>query len=230
MKKLYTILTALLMVGLVNAQDWNISDSEFNSLGSIEAETTINGLTIYANAAKPVVIDGNNKTVDGISYSYRMKLGGSGDFTDATTPAARVLKFNVNGPKEISIVLQSSSSSSDRLLNVAMNSEDNVIGQLNALGLEATKQNISYTGTGAATIYLFSPSSGVNLYHIIVGEATSIATPAAGNANVVKTEYFSITGVNAGNNWNSLSAGVYIARITLDNGQVTTEKVTKVRR
>jgi hypothetical protein len=241
MKKLYTILTTLLMVGMVNAQDWNFSGTDFTDYiedpsvlneYTFETTTTVNDLIIYSDlaAGKEVVIDDNNKTVDGISYTYRLKLGGSGDFTDATTPFARVLAFNIDGPKEISIVLQSSSGSSDRLLNVAVDSEDNVIEQLDAFGATPTKQTISYTGSGAATIYLFSPSSGVNLYHIIVGEATSIASTSADNANVVKTEYFSITGVNTGNNWNALPAGIYIVKKTLTNGQVATEKVTKVRR
>jgi hypothetical protein len=227
MKKLYTILAALLVVGMINAQDWNISDSQFNALGVLTSTTTVDGLTIYAAADKDVTIDENSKTVEGITYTHRMKSGGSGSFTDPTTPYGRVYAFDVDGDKEITVVLQSSNSSEDRTLAVAAGDENSVVGLLDAFGADPSKQSITYTG-GATTIYLYSTSSGINIYNIIAGAPTAIASPMADDANVVKTQYFSISGTNAGNNWSALPAGIYIVKKTLDNEQVVTEKISKI--
>ena len=59
--------------------------------------------------------------------------------------------------------------------------------------------------------------------------ANSINNPTF-NANVSKVEYYNISGVNMGGDWNLLPAGIYIVKTTYDNGAVTTEKISKTRR
>ena len=56
------------------AQVWNFSNYEAITYSE---NTDLDGFKIYANADYPVTIDSNNKTVDGISYSQRIKTGGS---------------------------------------------------------------------------------------------------------------------------------------------------------
>ena len=57
-------------------QEWNISSASFNALGEVSTTTTVDGLTIYANSEKTVTIDDNNKSLDGMDFTSRLKLGG----------------------------------------------------------------------------------------------------------------------------------------------------------
>jgi hypothetical protein len=155
-------------------QEWNISDSDFNALGEVTESTTINGLTVYATSDKKITVDENSKSIDGMDFTSRLKLGGSGTFTEGT-PESRILAFDVTGNSTITVAAMSSSSSSDRELTIAAGTSDNVIGTFPALGASIGKQEFEYTG-GPTTIYIFSPSSGVNVYYI---KAVTAAPEAA---------------------------------------------------
>ena len=150
-----------------NSKLWNMSDAAFNSLGTISSQTTIDGLTIYATSAKNVVIDASSQTIDGLSFTHRLKLSGTG------ASDARMLSFQVDGDCDIDVYLMSASSSADRTLNIDKGSFGNSWKTIPALGSSATKGTVHYTG-GAATMYLYSPSSGVNIYAIRV---TTESTP-----------------------------------------------------
>jgi hypothetical protein len=155
---------SLFFFGNINGQEWNMSSESFNALGDIKETVTIEGLTIYAAADKLVTVDANNKSLEGIDYTHRLKLGGSGTFNDEGLPVARVLAFEVTGNTTITIIGMSSSGSADRELVIAADSMNNEIGRFAALGSPISKGEFNYVGD-AATIYLFSPSSGVNLYY-----------------------------------------------------------------
>lgn len=144
---------------------WNISSESFNALGDVTETVTINGLTIYANSDKDVTIDENSKSLEGMEFTHRLKLGGSGQFDETGIPTGRVLSFEVTGSTIITVIGMSSSGSADRELVIAADSMNNEIARFPALGESITKGKYSYVG-GATTIYLFSPSSGVNLYYI----------------------------------------------------------------
>lgn len=150
----------------VNAQEqkvWNFSDWEATTFNAV---TTIDGLTVMANEESTVVIDGNNKTIEGANNTYkctqRLKLGGTG------SAEARNLNFEVTGPCTINVGLISSSSSADRTLNVATGTFDNVVASLQAVGSPAQEQTYKYESNEPTTVYLYSPSSGVNIYYIEV--------------------------------------------------------------
>jgi hypothetical protein len=165
-------------------QEWNISDAEFNALGSLTETVVIDGLTIYAAEGKNVDIDENNKTLEDWVFTHRLKFGGSGGFDDDGKPLNRAVAFNVAGNSKITIALQSSSSSADRVLNVAVEHEDSVLVQVPALGASISKGEVEYIG-GAATIYLYSPSSGVNIYLIKV-EPLTVSAPLIQIADEVR--------------------------------------------
>ncbi|WP_026473163.1 hypothetical protein [Alkaliflexus imshenetskii] len=235
MKKLYMLLAGIAFAGVMNAQtSWNISEM----FGTIENETffatteTHDGLTIYSN--NNVAIDMNSKSITykevEYAYTHRLKFGGAGSFSSGV-PTARVVTFEVDGPADITIMAQSSSGGTDRILNVAAGSNTNILGTVSAPGANVAFTTISYTEESPTTIYIWSPSSGVNLYHIIVEDpsAVSVVAPTF-NANVSKVEYYNISGVNMGGDWNMLPAGIYIVKTTYDNGAVTTEKISKSRR
>ena len=138
---------------------WNISDDAFNSLGTLTSNTIVNNLLIAAGANAAVTVDGSSKTVDGISFTSRLKLGGAG------TTESRHVSFMVTGSCNITAYLISSSSSADRTLNIAAGTFDNVVGSMSAPGTAVNKQSFDYSGD-ATTFYLYSSSGGVNIYGI----------------------------------------------------------------
>ena len=138
---------------------WNISDDAFNSLGALTSNTIVNNLLIAANATSAVTVDASSKTVDGISFTSRLKLGGAG------TTESRHVSFMVTGSCNITAYLISSSSSADRTLNIAAGTFNNVVGSMSAPGTAVNKQSFDYSGD-ATTFYLYSSSGGVNIYGI----------------------------------------------------------------
>jgi len=156
--------------------EWNMSHAAFNALGDIGITKTVAGLTIFAAADKLVTVDANDKTLDDMTFTHRIKLGGSGGFDANGQPLNRVLSFDVNGNTSITVIGMSSSTSADRILNIAAGNKDNIIGAFPALGASISKGTYSYTG-GPAKIFLYSPSSGVNLYYIKAESVSSGIDP-----------------------------------------------------
>ena len=168
MKKLFTLVAVALMAVGASAQQtvWNFSDWTAQTFTS---EYTQDGLTVAATADQSVTIDGNKKTITGANNTYectqRLKFGGAGG--SGADGEYRYVKFDVTGDCTINVGLQSSSSGSDRILNVATGTFDNVASTMSALGSPAQEQSFTYTGE-ATTIYLYSTSGGINLYYIEV--------------------------------------------------------------
>lgn len=48
-----------------------------------------------------------------------------------------------------------------------------------------------------------------------------------GNSKVVSEDYFNITGASVGNDFNSLGRGIYIKRVSFDNGSIKCTKILK---
>lgn len=158
-------ISAINQAAMVSNYFWNFSNPEFRNLGTITSTRTINGLTIYATATKTVVIDDNNpQEINGVTYTSRLKLGGTGN------EEARMVSFHVEGECYIDIYLMSASGSEDRILNVDKNTFGHTLTTIDAWSDVATKSTYHYTGS-STTIYLYSPSSGVNLYGVQVRSA-----------------------------------------------------------
>ena len=151
---------------------WNFSEWEIQTISETK---TIDGLTVVATADASVAIDSNDKTVDDVKYTQRLKLGGTGS-TDS-----RILKFDVTGACTIKIILQSSSSGADRTLLICKDTWDkeNPLATMSAPGAAPASETYKYTGE-AGTIIIGSQSSGINLYAIYVTYGSS------GIQNVVK--------------------------------------------
>jgi len=148
-----------------DGMEWNISSDAFNALGEVMATTTVDGLTIYAAEGKTVIIEGNDKVVDDMTFTHRLKLGGSGGFDENGLPLNRVLSFDVTGNTKITVAAMSSSSGTDRILNMAAGHKDSVFAEFPAIGASLTMGTYNYVGD-ASKIFLYSPSSGVNVYYI----------------------------------------------------------------
>ncbi len=167
---------------------WNMSDAAFNSLGTISSNKTINGLTIYATSSKNVVIDESAQTIDGLSFTHRLKLNGTG------SSDARLLSFHVDGDCDIDVYLKSGSGSEDRTINVDKGSFGNSLTTIPALSTSISKGTVHYTGS-AATIYLYSPSSGVNIYAIrVTSEGTPQPTTYTVSVSSVNTSMGTVSG------------------------------------
>ena len=102
--------------------------------------------------------------MDGYSFTHRLQLGGTGNTTE------RVLKFNVTGAATITVYLLSGSNNSSRDLIVHDGTSE--VGKITAtgsteLGSATDKGSVNYTG-GTGSVYIYSGSSGINLYGIKV--------------------------------------------------------------
>ena len=139
---------------------WNFSTSEFNSLGNITSNTTVNGLTIHASSSKSMTIAESEKEISGVKFTHVLKTGGSG------SEEVRSLSFDVKGDCTIDVYLISANSTSDRTLNIYTGSYSGTpVATLPALGASAAKEQYQYQGP-ATTIYLGSANSGINIYAI----------------------------------------------------------------
>ena len=133
-----------------NVLKWNFSDFE---VGEYYDVVTINGLTINPNRGS-ITIDENNKTVDDVTYTKRLKFGGGGDAT------SRNISFNAAEAGTLKVILTSASSAEDREIGVSLNGTE--IGTIPARGGVVETATISIPAAGTVAIY--SKQSGCNLY------------------------------------------------------------------
>ena len=176
MKKFFTLIAAVAIAASMNAQtqEWNFSDWDLTTYGSISTDVSKDGLTIYANADKAVALDTNSKTVDGVKYTQRLKFGGTGSVSDLNN-MARVVAFNVTGACDIYVVAAHGSSSGDPRplkIDAVVNETATPVGEVTFAASEYKSSTLKYTG-GAAKILIYSGKSGINLYDIKVTSGTS---------------------------------------------------------
>ncbi|MBR1687719.1 MAG: hypothetical protein IJ710_04190 [Prevotella sp.] len=134
----------------------------------------IDNLEIVATSAKNIEVDGNSKTFEGVSYTQRIKLGGSG------APDDRCLHFKVNGPSLISVYGMSGKTGEDRPLGITVNETEE---QTTFSGDEVRKAVYIYKETGTGVdVYVYSKSSGINIYGIKVEPLRSITLNSSGYA------------------------------------------------
>jgi len=198
MKKIFTLVAmACMALGAMAQTEWNFSTW---AMASFAETTTIDGLTIYAAADAGVTIDGNNKTVDGVSYTQRLKLGGAGVFDESTAaPTARVLEFDVTGACSIYVAAMSSSSSAiDRVLVACAGNKDNKIGEFTVPGPTLGSYTYNYTGSEATKIYLYSMTGGINIYDIKVTAGSSAISNIAADAQNANAPVYNLAGQRVG--------------------------------
>ena len=173
MKKFFTLIAAVALAASVNAQtEWNFSNWDAKKY----SETfTKDGLTLNINGTDAMTIDGNNKKVDDVKYTQRLKLSGTGSVSDLEN-LGRVVSFNVEGPGDIYVVAAHASSSGDpRTLKVAA-VVDNAMTSLDDISYDANEIKsftVKYNQNKAAKILIYSGKSGINIYDIKFTPATS---------------------------------------------------------
>ncbi|MHB9141719.1 MAG: T9SS type A sorting domain-containing protein [Paludibacter sp.] len=236
-KTLLSMAIAFISAFAVNAQQtWNFSDF---TAATFTETTIVSGLKIMAASSTNVSIDANNKVNGSYSFTQRLKLGGSGAATNYM-PTTRALVFNVTGPGDISVASLSSSSSTDRRL-ILTNGTDSLTSFTSPGSYTDANSNTiplttyQYTGA-AATLYLYSVSSGVNIYLLAATSATPISSLKAVlsdkgvsfngteilNNKGLSIEVYSVLGKRIANSTKSLSTtnfqkGVYVVRVAGTN-------------
>ena len=174
MKKIFTLIAVAAMAISANAQTWNFSDWEAKDY---EENFTKDGMTIAASSDKKVTIDGNSKTFGDYSYTQRLKFGGAGN-----AESGRYLSFAVPAGANVTVHFAHASSSGDAR---------NMVLALGDFASEVTRKEVAagstetltYTNSGSAsTAYLYSASSGLNVYGVIVSTAAGISQMVFGQA------------------------------------------------
>ncbi len=71
--------------------------------------------------------------------------------------------------------------------------------------------------------------SKLMLRGVTLGTTTQVGGVDLNRPYKISTEYFNIAGVKLGKNFSELPTGVYVRKCTFNNGEVTTEKISKIR-
>lgn len=138
-----------------------VDELSFSANETFESETNVGNFTIMPAASGTAVsVDTSKKTANGNEATHRLKLGGTG----STTNRAIKLTTAVDDTT-LYIWALSSSSSTDRSLTVS-DADGNKIGSVNAPGSGDPIPGGSVKLPTAGTYYVYSPSSGVNIYLI----------------------------------------------------------------
>lgn len=128
--------------------------------------TSFGDFNVAATVEKNVVIDGSAKVGDnGMEFSKRLKFGGTGSLE------YRNISFKTTGEAKVTVYAMSSSSSADRNLLLA-GADGTVVGTGVAYGAPADGiiPAITYDVANAGTYYLWSESSGINVYYVEVAQ------------------------------------------------------------
>ena len=125
---------------------WNFSNW---TAGTVTSGTTTDGLTVTASSA--ITIDSNTKSLNGTTYTQRLKL-----------PNGGVLSFEVERQCIVTVVAQSASSSYDREYVVSLNGDS--IGAAIAYGSTITSS--THLCSTAGTVTITNTGGGINYYEI----------------------------------------------------------------
>ncbi|MBN2765626.1 MAG: T9SS type A sorting domain-containing protein [Paludibacteraceae bacterium] len=161
-------LYSTLLVGQGLEKLWNFSNAPFGASPTVTflASFTHDLLTVGTNGESNWALDSNNKSLDEVSYTHRLKSGGGGSPADGSKiPTTRFLSINVGGNSVIEFAMMSSSSSAEREMYI-VNEDESLVDSISAIiGTSLAKYTYTYTG-GATKLYFYSKSSGINFYSI----------------------------------------------------------------
>lgn len=176
MKKTLLLFAAIAVcLGASAQKSWNFSNAPFGASPTVSfaATFTHDDLTIGTNGDAVWTLDANNKTLNEVSYTNRLKSGGGGSPAEGSLlPTTRYLSINVAGNSDIVFHVMSSSSSAIRVMQItnADGTLDDSIPEI--IGTSLQEYTYSYQGA-ATTLYFYSKNSGLNFYYM---SATNLAT------------------------------------------------------
>jgi hypothetical protein len=217
----------VLLIGLVfitlslNAQKfWNFTD-EIWEAKSYTTPTVIDGLSINPSSSGAIDIDANGKSIDGYTFTKRLKLGGAG------TPTAdgRNVSFAVTGACKIIVYgMASSSGATDRSLLISDGATEPLFSEI-LLGDKIYKKEYDYAG-GAATLYLYSSSSGLNFYGIKVETIGAGIKDINATKEIKSVEHYDLTGKKVDEN-TAVKGSILIEKTIYIDGTSSDSKIIK---
>ena len=119
----------------------------------------IRQLHLVASEDAPMVVDASKKSLDGYSFTHRLKTRNVG------STYSRHVWFDVKGDCTIDFYIASPSGSEEHKAHIAVGAYDNVAATVPTVAGSPAKQTYTYTG-GVNRIYLYGADSGVNIYGI----------------------------------------------------------------
>lgn len=161
------------------SKSWNMSDSNFRSLGTINSTKTIDSLKLIATSSKTMSVTSSPATLSDTTYNYCLALGGGG------STSYRAVAVSVSGTSKIKVTAKSSGSATRTLTFV--NDSGQQVGTMSCSSQLSTGE-VSVTGTG--TIYIYSTGSGINIYKVQVdttsssGSGSSSGNTSSGTSNI----------------------------------------------
>lgn len=227
MKKI--LLLALVAISLngfaQTTKTWNFSEAPFGEEGMTALDFSktqvIDGLTLGSDGSKLFTLDANNKTLNDVKYTHRLKSGGGGSpKSGSLIPTTRYLKIDVAGNSTIKFGMMSSNKTDARILQI-VNADETYTAEISdIIGSSIAEYTHEYTG-GPTSLYFYSTSGGINFYVI---SATNIATSSVNNIDankaIVSEKYYDVLGREIQSNSN----GLVIRKITYDDGTTASLK------
>lgn len=120
------------------------------------------GVCVTASENSTVSVDANNKSMDGYSFTHRLKLEGAG------SADARSVKLEIDGAAKITVYMMSSSSTATR--DVSLYDSDFTAIDTQQVGGTALEKH-EYSVTEAGVYYIAALSGVTNIYCIIISAA-----------------------------------------------------------
>lgn len=227
MKKI--LLLALVAISLngfaQTTKTWNFSEAPFGEEGMTALDFSktqvIDGLTLGSDGSKLFALDANNKTLNDVKYTHRLKTGGGGSpKSGSLIPTTRYLKIDVAGNSTIKFGMMSSNKTDARILQI-VNADETYTAEISdIIGSSIAEYTHEYTG-GPTSLYFYSTSGGINFYVI---SATNIVTSSVNNIDankaIVSEKYYDVLGREIQSNSN----GLVIRKITYDDGTTASLK------
>lgn len=189
-------ITEVRAIQLTNDSYLNISEIEDME---IKTPTEIGRFTIYpgpSDSSNIVTVEVNSKTADdGTAFTKRLKLNGTGKEN------LRAIAFNTTGKAKLTVYAMSGSSSAERQLNLYNSATNQVVKTFTMDKTQVIKQEVELTEAG--DYHLVSENSGVNVYGVLLEEASNYKETVF-NADTLKTGTLS-SGTTAHDLGNSFS-------------------------
>ena len=179
-------------------------DNWESSYAQNSEEVVANNLGILASNTA-IAIDGNNKSMDGYSFTKRLKLGGAGSATTQN------VHFKVAGACKITVYGMSGKSSDTRPLGITANDVEEAT---DFPGDRLYKAVYYYTGTTATDVYVYSKDSGINIYGIKVEPITDASV-------TISSAKFASFSDGVARDFSATGITVYTAKATGTSVQLT---------
>lgn len=189
---------------------------------TISSNTPLGIMTIEANSSNTVTVASSSATIDNVSFTKVVQLGG-----DGTPGTKRTLKFTASSAATITIYAGTAGGSGRKLM---LTDGTNTYGQTEVSTSSAQTYVYSYTGTGG-TLYIYSSSSGLNIYGVKIeygssNPATVSSVTISGNSSVLVGSTITLTATPNATPTGSYSWAVASGSSYVTLGSSTTNTVT----